>query len=276
MSIKDFNIISAVDDNYKYLSFVPSVAEMWFNITGKKMIIGFVTIRDDNDSLIEMLNEIVDVKLFRPIVGIHTGNQAKVTRMYLASDIIGNNMIVDIDMYVLNNKITEWVGMYVDNTVTSVGANAYYNSPAHGRFPMCYTMGNRDIFHDIINPYNMDYTDVLNSWSVIDNPIDGRENIRSPHHIFSDESLMRYLIYKTNNTKNIINIIRDDFIGQMAQKRIDRANDTRYNKDRLYSGYYIDCAPNRPLDLDKMMDIFYYLNIKRFFTYTKKLLSLKK
>ena len=126
--MKDFTIISCVNDTDKYLSFVPTVAKMWNNITNKKMVLGFITNRDENDSYILKLKEIVDLKIFRPINGIPTNNQAKVTRMYLVMLTIGKTMIVDIDMYVLNNKV---IGTEKDETKSGNGIHIWKAREMH-------------------------------------------------------------------------------------------------------------------------------------------------
>jgi len=259
--MEDFTIISAVNDNNKYMSFITTVSQMWFNITGKKMVLGFITNRDKSDKKIIELREKVDLRIFKPINHIPSPNQAKVTRMYLATQIVGKSMLVDLDMYVLNDKVLEWCKSYKEKKITTIGSNAYYNSPSTGKFPMCYTIGDGYIFKSIVNSNNYDYEKLLNSWCNIKTPIDYKEQISNNPNKFSDESLLRCLIKETNNEKNIINIFREDFVGMTAMKRIDRVN-MKYDKQKLYDGYYVDCAPNRPLIEDEMTEIFDYLKIK--------------
>jgi len=263
--IKEFRIISAVDDNNKYMSFIPSVSEMWKNITGKKMILGFITNKKDTDPIILKLKEIVELIVFKPIDNIPTGNQAKSTRMYIASTLKDEKfMITDLDLYILNIKEMEkWLLNFDINKITTIGANAYFNSPENGKFPMCYTFGVGDILSNIINHQKMNYYDLFNSWKIIKHPIDNKEQISLPHHRFSDESLLRYLIVRNNKTDIINHIYREDFIGMTATKRIDRSN-MIYDENKLHSDYYIDCSPERPLNIENMQKILNYLKIKTY------------
>lgn len=255
-------IITAVNESDVYIHFIPSVTQSWNEMFGFDSIIAFVTEREESDPLVMEMREYSEVILYKPIEGVPTGNQAKVCRMYLASESEEDVIIVDLDMYMLNKPVFEnWLSELEEGKILTIGYNAYIGSPSEEKFPMCYTMGNGKLFKESINPDSMSYTDLLLSWCSIKNPIDGKESLNQPHSNFSDESLYRYLIEKTNTKDLYKHFHRDDFVGMRATKRIDRYPSMNYSIKDLFSGNYIDCAPTRPIDYNKMIPIFEHLNI---------------
>lgn len=259
MNIK---IITSTNDIEKYRNFWPSISKHWENYYNIKPVLGFITNRKEDDKIIERMRGYGEIKIFNEIEGVPSPNQAKVTRMWLASE-YGDElcMIVDIDMYLLNkNLIDNCLKRLTDENIIAVGANAYFNSPSAGKFPMCYTIGYGKSFKKIVNPENLDYYDLLDTWC--ETVIDGKENIKLPPMNFSDESLLRVLIKKTNNEANITHIHRDDFVGMRAMKRLSREN-FNIDLEKLKNGYYIDCAPERPLIMNNMTPVFDYLGIEK-------------
>ena len=94
-------IITTVNENETYLNFLPLMSAAWQKIAGLKPVIGFITDRDEDDPLVQKAMEYGEVHLFEPLYGINQGVQAKVTRLFLASedaDKDENRMIVDVDM----------------------------------------------------------------------------------------------------------------------------------------------------------------------------------
>ena len=255
-------VITAVNESDTYIHFIPSVTQAWESMFGFKTTIAFVTERDEEDLLVKEMREYAEVILFKPISNIPTGNQAKVSRMYLASKSDDDIIIVDLDMYMLNKNVFEsWMSEMQDDKILTVGYNAYINSPAEGKFPMCYTMGNGKLFKKTINPESKSYEELLNSWCDLEDKVDGKESLNQPHSNFSDESLYRYLVEKTDTKDLYKHHHRDDFVGMRATKRIDRFPNMQYSIKELFSGNYIDCAPLRPIVYDKMIPIFEYLDI---------------
>lgn len=249
-------IITSTNESNTYIQFWPTVAELWKNY-GYEPILAFITNRNKNDELVKNLEKFGKVELFKPINKINSGNQAKITRLYLST--IQNCIctIVDIDAYLLNiNEFNKWIKNYESDKLLAIGGNAYLKSPEEGKFPMMYTTAHSEIFKKI-NPNNNSYNDLLNSWNL--KLIDNKENIFNEHNQFSDESLLRALIIK--HKIKINNINRDDFVGMKATKRLDRAN-WKIDSDKLKSNFYIDCCPDRPLDKKKMKPVFEHLNLK--------------
>lgn len=257
----DIKIITSTNDIEKYRNFWPSMSKNWEKLYGLKPTIGFITEREESDELVTKMKHYGDVKLFKPIKGIPTPNQAKVARMWLSTQEQSETvMLVDIDMYILNKGVIDsWIDSHIKGKITAVGANAYFNSPAEGKFPMCYTIGEYETFKSIINPNNLGYEDLMLSWCR--NVIDNKENLKNSPSIFSDESLLRLLIKETGNEKLINHTYRDDFVGMQAKRRLSRIS---FNVDRqkLNNGFYIDCAPERPLVINNMNPIFKHIGIE--------------
>jgi len=141
-------IITAVNESDTYIHFIPTVTQSWKKMFGFDSTIAFVTERGEDDALVQEMREYGEVILFEPLYrNVPTGNQAKISRMYLASDTEDDLIIVDLDMYMLNKTIfEEWMSELESDKILTIGSNAYNGSTSEGKFPMCYTMGNGTIF----------------------------------------------------------------------------------------------------------------------------------
>ncbi len=256
-----YRIITTTNESSTYLNFWPSVAQMWEKHLDCEVTLGFITSRKEEDALVKEMQRHGNVVLFTPIQGIHTGNQAKVSRLYL-STIYPNELciIVDIDMYLLNGEFfkEEWLKHVHEHKLLAIGGNAYYNSREEGKFPMCYTMGYSSVFQQLINPMKLAYNELINSWKGL-RVIDQKEAVDNKPERFSDESLLRALIKKTGFTK-IIHLDREDFVGMSATRRLDRVN-WKIDKHRLITGDYIDCAPTRPANYEQLTEVWKYLGL---------------
>ncbi len=256
-------IVTAVNESDTYLHFIPTVSQTWQKMFGYKMALGFITDRDENDPLVKEMGEYADVTLFKPISEVPTGNQAKITRMYLATLFEDDtSILMDLDMYMLNKSIFEgWMSEMEEDKILTIGSNAYLDSPSEGKFPMCYVMGKGKLFKGVVNPENKAYEDLLSTWCSIKDPIDNKESINQPHNKFSDESLLRYIIERNDKMETFKHFYREDFVGMRATKRIDRWPSMNYSIKELFSGNYIDAAPERPINYGKMIPIFEYLEL---------------
>jgi len=262
MEIKKF--ITSTNDIDTYYQFCGAVCE---NIKDKfgpdiEIVIGYVTDRDESDKRFKALQNHATIIRFDPIDGIDVGNQAKVTRMYLASTFDEPVALLDIDMFVINDEFLKLCFSYCGpDKLGVIGANVYYNTADHGKFPMYYTHGMGSTFQKIVNPKNLEYEALLRTWDK--EVIDGKENIFNPFEKFSDESLLRSLIIQTNMQQNVTNIDRPDVAGpHRFAGRIDRGW-WGYDQEKLENNYYLDCNPLRPFNdnVDQMKSLLDYLNI---------------
>ena len=250
-------IVTTTNESKDYIQFWPSMAKSWSN-RGYNVALGFVTNRNENDPLVKELKKYGRVILYKPIPGIDAGNQAKVTRLHLATS-YEKFTIADIDCYLLSHKVFKrWLSEYEPDKILAIGHNAYLGSDDEGKFPMIFTTGNGKVLSSIINPSNFNYNELLRSWIGL-KIVDAKEDLSLPLYEFSDESLLRALIQRSGQNK-IKKIARNDFVGMRAQRRIDRTN-WQINKSKLKTGHYIDCCPHRPIQFKKLSAIFSHLNI---------------
>jgi hypothetical protein len=265
MDKSKYRIITTTNESKTYIDFWPTVARSWKRLGFDNITLGFITNRSSDDKMVEKMRKYGDVKIFNPIKDIPTGNQAKATRMYLASEYTDDYCILaDIDMYLLNQKLSDgWFSRVTDSNLLAIAPNAYYNTPQEGKFPMYYTTAKGSTYKEFVNPKNLEYEDIFNSWSGL-NIFDNKESIKNPFDRYSDESMMRALISKWDRKSDILYIERDDFKRMRASKRIDRSN-WNIDMDKLKNNEYIDSNPLRPLsdNLDKVKPILNYLGIPK-------------
>ena len=185
-------------------------------------------------------------------------------------------MIGDIDMYILNKTETweKWFSKVEEDKLLCISANkgGPYSGSDVGKFPMAFTSAKSSVWEDIVNPDKLSYVDLFKSWynlSVCDN----MESVNKPFKNFSDESLLRALIYLWDGYNNkhayyhpkCLNVERDDWNG-LASRRIDRCR-WYIDVDKLNSGYYYDSQPVRPFNknIDKIKPILNYIGISESF-----------
>lgn len=260
MKIERF--IYSTDENPNYIYNWPLVSKITKKIFNCNVSLAFITNRCENDRLVNRMKEFGEVYTFKTIDVIPVGNQAKVSRMYLAST-YGSEICVlnDIDLFPLQKDFLENLLYDVPNDcLAAIGGNAFKKHIGFGKFPMVYTSASGNTFKEIINPDDLKYEDLLKKW--MDMKIfDGQEAINSPHNIFSDESLLRALISFWKNKNKIIKLDRNDFIGMRAQKRIDRVN---WKIDSsILNNNYIDAHVPRPFNIDLLFPILEYFNISK-------------
>lgn len=187
-------IILSSDSNLFYLGCWSIALQVWKKAFGITPTLVFIS----ND--ITLFNQLKktskDIILLKPESNVDIGIQAKISRMYIASQfpcetiLLGDIDIIPLNIEQLKNKITNTSEEYL----TSCGGNAYENTDDQGKFPMSLLTGKGSVFQKIVNPRNLEYKDLLNEWGNIVNPIDGKESVFQPFHKFSDESLLRYLV----------------------------------------------------------------------------------
>ena len=216
--------VYSTDENPEYMNSWPLVSMVTKKIFGCKVSLAFITNRNE-DELIVKMRKFGEVFLFKTIDGIPVGNQAKASRMFLATLYPEEICVInDVDLLPLQKDFL--VGLLdglPDDYLVTVGRNAYHNSLEEGKFPMIYTSAKGKIFKEIINPNNLGYIDTLGQW-MHTNVIDHKEAISKPFTVFSDESLLRALIYSWKNKHRVVYLDRPDFVGMRETRRIDRAN----------------------------------------------------
>ena len=196
------HVITTTNEIETYYSFLPSSYQAW-----KKMfpdcvyVLGFISDRDENDPFVQKVKKHCDKFYhFKRLKGVHSGTQAKTTRMYLSTLFEKETCtIADIDYYLLNKK---WFSEKIkpsmeDRKFVTVGNNGYLGTPHAGKWQMCMTSAPSDIFKTILNYDNLDsYESWFDSFRKIKGPIDNKESVENNYNSFSDESLFRYIVMR--------------------------------------------------------------------------------
>lgn len=259
--------IYSTNENANYVYCWPVVSQITRKLFGCKITLAFITNKNEKDVVVKRMKEFGEVILFKPIDGILTGNQAKVSRMLLATHYPQEVCVInDVDLIPLQRQFLTSIIEPIDNHfLVAIGRNAYVNSSEAGKFPMVYTTGTGEMFKDVINSQNLSYEKAIKQWIGL-RVIDEREAINSPPDRFSDESLLRALILRYAHKDKIIYIDRPDFCGMRAKKRVDRSN-WNIDLNKLHSGWYIDAHLPRPLNanydkVEKILEFFAIDNYK--------------
>ncbi len=233
-------IITAYDNNKTYSSFVDVVRQFW----------------EQNGYEIKITH------IDKPIKDIHPGVQAKITRMIMACE-EDFFQIVDVDMFILNLEfIQSQHNKYNDKDIY---AEEYYTTDDTGKWPMWSNFGSGKLLKSIINPNNLNYNDLIESWKLLTPKYDKKELVTNDFDNFSDESLMRRLFldagYKHKIYRrmlpNMFNYhINSPLYYKNIMRRVDRHWNWSIDKEFLYDKKYIDCFPRRPLNKrDPMIQI---------------------
>jgi len=262
--------IYSTNENPNYVYCWPLVAQITKKLFGSKVALAFITERDEMDSLVTFFRQFGEIYLFKSIIGIPTGNQAKVTRMYLASTFNDVCCLNDVDILPLQNNFltTKLDPLSTENFVT-IGANAYNGTSDAGKFPMIYTTAKGCTFQNLINPKSLSYLDLLKSWCGI-KKFDDKESVNNDPAYFSDESLLRLLISNWPEKSKVIYLNRN-FIGYRAVERIDRI-DWGIDLNKLKTGWYIDAHLPRPLNGNLINPLKEYFGVEDFIETTKRLI----
>lgn len=266
-------IITTVNENETYLNFLPLMSAAWQKIAGLKPVIGFITDRDEDDPLVQKAMEYGEIHLFEPLYGINQGVQAKVTRLFLASEDASkdeNRMIVDVDMIPLTSEVIKVFDEAPEDRLVKWGYDhrAFApGTPDHGKWPMDRTTATAKIFKEIINPNNLGYEELLRSWMNF-RVVDGREDITLPFDRFSDESLLRTLYERWEDKETKTHLIpRTRLEKELMSRRLDRVHMHNWKnlKDRLNEGEFIEVHGLRPLNnyLSFYEDIFNFFGIDK-------------
>lgn len=261
-------IISSCNENETYLSFLKITSKAWFKILNKKIDLAFISSKNESDPLVIKMKEYANVYLFKPIEGIDSGIQAKISRMILATFDEFNDkncMIVDLDMIPLNSIVVDIFKHAPENHFIQWGGDhpAFsYGTPDYGKWPMDRTTAPGRLFKEIVNPKNLDYSSLINSWKNFNKF--GKESVSSKFENFSDESLLRALHYDWINKNNTFKLPRSLIENSTLSGRIDRSKsfDPKI-KEKLASGEYFESHGMRPFDknISFYKEILEHLNL---------------
>ena len=261
MRVKKF--ITAVNDNSTYYQFCDIIVQNIKNTFGQdcKVEIGHITSDLPNSKRTKILRSITDTKVFKRIPGIDSGIQAKITRLWLASESTEPAAIIDVDWLAVNGEFfNECFKNYKKGHIGTIGSNVFTRTIDEGKFPMNMVHGTPEVFKKIINPTSLSYEKLLTSWN--GTLIDGKENVFHNFHNFSDESLLRKLIIDAKMTGKVLSHPMPSTKPYFFSARLDRSF-WDFNLKKIKEGKIIDCQPLRPVDknLRELAPLFDYLKI---------------
>lgn len=193
-------VIVSCDESFKDFWYV--VTKAWNKyFPDKKISLAFVTNREEDDSLVTKMRKFGDVHIFPVVSGIPTANLAKMARHILAGNYNDEVcMIEDIDTIPLQcDFINRILSKRQKGKMLFVGKEVYVgNGTDEGKFPISNITGESYLFQKIVNPDNLGYKELFESWCNI-KVFDHKEAINNTPDIygsygFSDESLWRVLL----------------------------------------------------------------------------------
>lgn len=243
--MKSFDrVVLSSNEDPKYLDFWPIVSNVWRKLFDVEVSLAFLTNRENSDPFIKDLREHGDVVLFKPVGTIPQPNLAKVIRHILATAYRDERcQIHDIDFLPLQTEyINNLLKTTSGSTLVTTGKELYKGAE-EGKFQISYMTANGSVFKDIVNPENMFYADLIDSWIGLKIFDDKEDIFNRIHHenpnCFSDESLFRALLSENPHVSLHCNR------GFTSEQCLDRAN-WALDETKLKSGQYVEAHLPRP------------------------------
>lgn len=216
------NIITVVNDRPEYTEVLPLFRRAWMKLYNIEPTVGVIEGNYDEDP-----NPYIT---FPRDNNIDSGIQAKITRMYLATQLDGYSMVVDVDMIPLDGGFFEVLDRAKNNELVQWGYDhpAYSTHPNIGKWPMDKTCAHQLVWAKIVNPKCLDYKNWIESLYEITEP---KCNIRTHFSLFSDESLLKLLLEKSGH-EHVCKIKRSEYNNKNYKgnlhgrlDRVERGND---------------------------------------------------
>ena len=184
------NIITVVNDRPEYTEVLPLFRHAWMKLYNIEPIVGVIEGNYDEDP-----NPYIT---FPRDNNIDSGIQAKITRMYLATQIDRYSVVVDVDMIPLDGGFFEVLDKVKNNELVQWGYDhpVYSTHPNIGKWPMDKTCAHQLVWAKIVNPKGLGYKNWIESLYEITEP---KCNIRTHFSLFSDESLLKLLLEKNGH-----------------------------------------------------------------------------
>jgi len=273
------NIIISYNDNPIYSEFVHPFLR-YYNKLGLAVHVAYVGNNPPTDL------ECADFIQLKPVDGIDIGIQAKLARSYVARTFDPNFILTlsDIDMFILcidwyRNSIKKFQNYLLDGSLDLVGfgANGYklfegFRPDIDNKWTIPYTTVTSRGIQKLFNTSVYEtFESFIKRFTVIENPIDGKESTANKFENFSDESLYRYVAMKS--FARIAHVDIPEFYFQRAGARIDRVEEnfkifknqtfgegfwnqpclTINQRKEIQEKKYIDLWPKRPYSKYKIL-----------------------
>jgi hypothetical protein len=199
-------------------------------------------ISDKPESYFVDFSKYADLHIEKPVEGVPKSSQGMTARLWLASLYSVHLCIInDLDLIPLQSEyLNNLIKNKPKDCLLAIGAEDHFKNPEDkGKFPMGYCMGEGRIFNKIVNPKNLSYEEWIRSFIGM-KVFDSKEDISKEPPEYSDESLIRALISKSN-----VNVCHVPLGFKLFEDNIDRYK-WKIDADRLYRGDYIESHMLRP------------------------------
>jgi hypothetical protein len=259
MKLFDTVILSG-DTTTGFLDFAPLVAKAWKKLFDVEVILGVLT---EIPMTYNPHNKGADYFYINPILhNIPIQAQAKLYRSYIACLPMFNskvNLINDLDMLPLSTPyFEEKLSQRKYGELACLTCDEFYNTKEmQGKFPIGNTTAEGYVFKELFNSADLSsFESFVNSFigmRIFDDYEDPSKED------FSHESLVRALMYGKPNNLNIKKIEGEAY--PFTNRTIDRT-DWKYDKDKLYAGYYFESHMVRPYkdNIDKIKPLEEYID----------------
>jgi len=262
-------VIVSTNDNPIFYNLWELIYKSWkLYFPEVDVVLAFVTNRSEDDQVVKHLSQWGTVKLYPEIPNIPTSNLSKVVRLIEATK-YGKEVCVvnDIDLVPLQSEyFLNRLELREPNKLLSIGRLTEWENlrgikKYENKCPMGYTTGESFIWKQIINPDNLDYQDLINSWRGLC-ILDEQEAIDNPPadgvipNGFCDESLLRALRTKAPELSQIVSLGFNPKVDG-----IDRSWWDKLDINRLYNNEYVEAHLPRlqPEHFEKIMTIVDYI-----------------
>ena len=262
------NVVISSNYNPLYFQFIPIVCTAWKSF-GINPILTLVTDKPEKDW--KWIEEFAEIRHYPERNDLDPGIWSKLARFFsYYENLETKQMITDLDLLPLNKEYFHKLYEY-KNDILVITDDPFIEGHLRGRpydeYPMlagCYQLATGKVWKEIMNPNNLSNDDLINSfkgvWRFRIN-----EDILQPYNVFSEDELMRRLIYNWSPDKTKIEFLY----------RPTRTTGNPYYSDRVDRGYwkidyevlskngYVDSHMLRPLSTykDFIQPLVEYLGI---------------
>jgi len=261
-------VLMSVNYNPTYFQFIPLTMSVWRKF-GFKTILTLVTDRPKKDW--EWMYDYADqIRHYPTRPDLNEGIWTKIARFFSYYETPDDlYCISDIDLIPLKKSYYDKLFSYPEDLIVSDSPFSHpcwltKPCPPDPQFPGAYLVAKGKIWKEIVDPQNLGNEGMVESFKHT-YKYEKSEDILQPYNVFSEDTLMRRLIYNWNPDKSRIRFLNRGYclIGNpYALKRIDRGN-WHFDEKLLYEDYYIDSHCLRPLEgnVNRIAPLIEYLEI---------------
>lgn len=228
MSNKSQLIITSSDASFKYLSFLPLASACHKLINDNRLLLVLNLPSFYSSALPALCRRWTETEILHLEKGVDARVQAKISRMWVASSSRYQDEFItlcDIDMIQLDALRSQIIYCHDEDSLIQWGYDhpSYQVDPDIGKWPMDGTSGRGKVFLQIVNPHQLSFSQMLNSWSQ-EQSFDKRSNPYNSFELFSDESLLKDLYLRQKGEVKTSKVSRLLFENEMLKGRLDKTD----------------------------------------------------